>query len=444
MKQSQMSPTGRCVSIRPRSARGVAAAPPSKSISHRMLICAALADGESLLRHVSCSQDILATIDVLHALGARVTLLSQTDDCADVRVQGMGGRPAPCTHTRTLYCRESGSTLRFALPLCLLSCDGSTLQGSARLFSRPLAAYAALFASRWGAQAADEDRPADGGMLEILPGKSLRGGVYQLPGDVSSQFISGLLFALPLCEADSRIELTSAPESRPYIDLTLDALQRFGVRAYFEGERVLCIPGGQRYLPQSCTVEGDASGAAFLEALNAFGGQVQVTGLSPDSLQGDRIYAEHIATLCRHGAQGGELPVIDLGDCPDLAPILFTVAAEHGGAVFTHTDRLRIKECDRIAAMQHELGKLGADIRAEDGSESTRAAACGGMVFVHPTVLHAPDALLCGHNDHRVVMSLAVLATKYGGVIDDADAVRKSFPDFYERMRALGVELSLE
>jgi len=426
------------VTIAPRAARGVASAPPSKSVSHRMLICAALSDGCSELSGLSFSEDISATIDVLTALGARFERLSdgQGSDGATLRVHGCGG--AIRGGAGDLVCRESGSTLRFVIPLCLLSEEPQVLRGSARLFSRPLDAYRALFSERWGGCATEPEHPfATGGTLKILSGKSLDGGIYQLPGDVSSQFISGLLFALPLCRGeDSRIVLTSAPQSKPYIDMTLDALHRFGVRADWENDTTLLVPAAQSYRPFDGRVEGDASNAAFFGALNCFGGDVAVEGLEPDSLQGDRVFAELFALLDKPRAVGAELPCIDIADCPDLAPILFTVAAEKGGAVFTHTDRLRIKECDRIAAMQQELAKFGAVIEAADGVQ-------GGTVFVRPTKLHAPTAQLDGHNDHRVVMSLSVLATKYGGTIAGAQAVRKSFPDFFARLAALGADVSI-
>ena len=421
-----------------RAVRGVASAPPSKSVSHRMLICAALADGCSDLSGVALSEDILATIDVLTALGARFEVNDAADSDTEktVRVHGCGGVIAG--DGGELVCRESGSTLRFAIPLCLLSEKPRTLHGSARLFSRPLEAYQKLFPSRIGACRIDDTLSAqNAGTLAISGGKSLDGGIYQLPGDVSSQYITGLLLALPLCRGeDSRIELTSSPQSRPYIDLTLDALHRFSVRADWENDTTLFVPAAQSYRPFDGRVEGDASNAAFFEALNYFGSDVAVKGLEPDSLQGDRVFAELFAKLAAPRNDDIALPCIDLADCPDLAPILFTVAAEKGGAIFTHTDRLRMKECDRIAAMQQELAKFGAVIEAEDSVQ-------GGTVFVRPTKLHAPTAQLDGHNDHRVVMSLSVLATKYGGTIAGAQAVRKSFPDFFARLAALGADVSI-
>ena len=430
--------------IEAQAAQGIAVAPPSKSISHRMLVGAAMSDGVSELSGLSFSEDILATMDALEALGAHFEVLDEA--CGEtertVRVHGCGG--VIRGDGTALDCRESGSTLRFVIPLCMLSAAPRLLRGSERLMSRPLEAYQTLFSARWGTES-PQTQMSDGktGTLEILGGTPLLGGEYQLPGDISSQFVSGLLFALPLCQgADSRIVLTSPPESRPYIDLTLDALRRFGVRAAWENQTTICIPAGQTYHPCDGRIEGDASNAAFFGALNYFGGTVQERGLCPDSLQGDRVYAELFERIAAPRMQAA-LPVIDLADCPDLAPILFTVAAEHGGAIFTHTDRLRLKECDRIAAMQEELSKFGARIEATDGAQTPEAAAVGGIVRVAPTQLHPPGEVLDGHNDHRVVMSLSVLATRYGGTIRGAQAVKKSFPDFFARLSALGVKVKL-
>ncbi len=432
------------VCIRPSVTSGRVTAPPSKSVSHRMLIGAALADGVSEWSGLSFSEDVAATMDVLADMGARFEVLARsegTDGGETVRVHGCGGRIS--SGGAPLFCRESGSTLRFILPLCLLSPQGRTLTGSARLFSRPLGVYERLFAARWGEQTVNEQDPVSGGMLRLTQGTPIEGGKYQLSGGVSSQFVSGLLFALPLCERDSELLMDAPPESRPYIDLTLQALRAYGVQARWQDAQTILVSGGQRYLPRDGRIEGDASNAAFFAALNFVGGAVTVDGLAADSLQGDRVFGALFDRLA--AARGdGEEPRIDLADCPDLAPILFTLAAEHGGALFTHTDRLRLKECDRIAAMQQELAKFGARIEAFDSDSSSTAATCGGMVRVLPTRLHAPTEPLDGHNDHRVVMSLAVLATKYGGVIRGAEAVRKSLPDFFDRLASLGADVSVE
>ena len=253
------------------------------------------------------------------------------------------------------------------------------------------------------------------------------GGRFSLPGNVSSQFVSGLRFALPLCECDSEIVLTPPVESRSYIDLTLSALHAFGIRAEWKDSCTLCVAGGQQYAAQNLTVEGDYSNAAFLDAFSLLGGNVEVSGLCADSLQGDRVYVAHFQAL----ANG--TPQISLADCPDLGPILFSLAAALNGAVFTDIARLRIKESDRVACMKTELEKFGAVLDVEEN-----------RVIVRKATLRAPGEDLCGHNDHRIVMSMAVLASRFGGTIKEAEAVAKSFPDFFERIEALGIHAQIE
>ena len=249
-----------------------------------------------------------------------------------------------------------------------------------------------------------------------------------LPGNVSSQFVSGLLFALPLCDNDNEISLTPPVESRSYIDLTLSALRAFGIRAEWKDACTLAIAGRQRYCAQEIAVEGDYSNAAFLDAFSLLGGGVEVSGLREDSLQGDRVYRAHFRSL----ADG--TPHISLADCPDLGPILFSLAAALNGAVFTDISRLRIKESDRVACMKTELEKFGAVLDVEENRVTIRKAE-----------LHAPTEALYGHNDHRIVMSLSVLAAclPLGTpvIIDDAHAITKSFPDFFDRLRELGVQV---
>ena len=402
---------GGIVTIRPGRAVGRVTAPPSKSMAHRLLIGAALADGESMVRGLSPSEDILATCDCLRTLGADITRFSHDT----YTVRGMGNVPSAML-PRTLYCCESGSTLRFLLPLCL---DGvpTALCGQGRLLARPMEIYRELCHQRGiGFEQSGESIAVCG---------RLTSGIFSLRGDVSSQFITGLLFALPRLEGDSRICLTTHLESRSYLDLTLDALCTFGVRAEWIGERELYIPGGQRYRTADVTVEGDHSNAAFLGALNALGGQVTVDGLREDSRQGDRVWRTHLASL-----EAG-CPTISLADCPDLGPVLMAVAAAGQGAVFTDAARLRIKESDRGAAMARELAAFG--VAVEISSD-------GGVITVRGGTLRAPNRLLCGHNDHRIVMSLALLCTLTGGSITDARAVAKSMPDFFEVLSGLGID----
>lgn len=395
------------VGIEPARACGTVAAPPSKSMAHRLLLSAGLSAGESTVTGLAPSEDVLATLDCLRALGAHCRIVGN-----HAFIQGI--TPDRFSPNAVLSCRESGSTLRFFLPVCLLSDKTFTLTGSARLFERPLDAYRALCAVH-GLGFSQTTRT-------VTVKGPLTGGVFTLPGNVSSQYVSGMLFALPLCEGESEIRLTGSVESRPYIDLTRAALAVFGVNAAWRDENTLAVSGGQRYLPHTVQVEGDYSGAAFFEALNFLGGNVTVTGLFADSLQGDRAYLRLFPML----AAGA--PTVSLADCPDLAPVLFVLAALLHGAVFTDTRRLAFKESDRAAAMAAELEKCGADIVVEEN-----------RVTVRKTPLRAPKEPLSGHNDHRVVMALSVLLSVLGGQIEGAEAVRKSMPDFFEKLAGLGI-----
>lgn len=391
-------------------ARGVVQAPPSKSMAHRMLLCAGLAEGESVVHNVAFSEDILATIDVLRAIGATCRIDGDT-----VTVTGADARQAH--YDGVLSCRESGSTLRFCIPLLLLSGNEFTLTGKGRLLQRPQDVYVDL-CERQGLLF---ERSAD----TIRLRGPLHSGEYVLPGDISSQFISGLLFALPLKRQDSTIHILPPVESRSYIDITIQALGTFGVQARWDesDENTLLIPGGQRYLPREVTVEGDYSNAAFFGALAAFGDDVTVAGLQP-SLQGDRVYARCFEQL-RQG-----MATIDVTDCPDLGPILMAAAAVLHGVVLTGTRRLRIKESDRGVVMAQELQKLGVHCSVQENT-----------IEIFPGI-QPPERPLLGHNDHRIVMSCAVLLTRTGGVISGAEAVTKSFPGFFDRLRELGIEVT--
>ncbi len=407
------------VHITPSKPKGYLLAPPSKSISHRLLIASALATGVSNISNVALSEDIVATIGALRAIGAKVEA-SETE--GTLRVTGIGGTP---TTSDVINCSESGSTLRFMIPICLLSDGRLTLTGSPRLLSRPLGAYTTLFKERLCLHAADR--------LEIKEGKAISGGEYTLRGNETSQYITGLLFALPLCKADSRIVVTEPFESASYVALTLETLAKFGVIVTTkkeDGATVFEIRGGQKYTPTDGAVEGDASNAAFFASLNLLGGEVLVGGLNPNSLQGDSVFNKHFENLrC-----GGKAP-IDLSDCPDLAPILFALAAHFGYGEFTHTQRLRLKESDRVAASEEELSKFGASFEEYEDT--------GGRLIVRGGNLTSPSSTLSSHNDHRIAMSLSVLCTRYGGTVEDAGAVAKSMPDFFGKLTELGVSIRI-
>ena len=215
-------------------------------------------------------------------------------------------------------------------------------------------------------------------------------------------------------------------ESRSYINLTLEALSVFGIEVEWQDENTLFIKGGQSFKAAEAKVEGDYSNTAFFEALNVLGSEIKITGLEPESLQGDKIYEKYFPLL-----EKGEKS-IDISDCPDLGPILFAVAAAKNGGTFTGTKRLKIKESDRAFAMAEELSKFGTRVTVNEDS-----------VIIDASEFHAPSETLSGHNDHRIVMSCAVLATLTGGKIEGAEASRKSLPDFFERLKKLGFEVTL-
>lgn len=396
------------VEIQPGKACGTVQAPPSKSMAHRLLLCAGLARGESRIDGVGQSEDVSATVDCLTACGAEVVRTAgQT-----VTVRGFDALRSDSR--KTLCCRESGSTLRFFTPVCLLCGRETVLTGAESLLARPMSVYESLCRERGLGFA-----QADGSLRVCGP---LLPGEFRIPGNISSQFISGLLFALPLLSSDSSVVLTTPVESKSYIDLTLRALSLFGVRAEWQGERTLCVPGGQHYRPTDVRVEGDYSNAAFFDALKLFGGNVTVTGLDPDSLQGDRVYARFFSML----EQG--TPTIHLSDCPDLAPILFAVAAAKNGGIFTGTRRLKLKESDRAETMAQELRKFGTAVTVHEDA-----------VVIFPKEFHRPQEALFGHNDHRIVMALSVLLTLTGGSIRGAQAAAKSLPEFFDMLRSLGI-----
>ena len=391
-------------------AKGSISAPPSKSMAHRLLICAALSEGESRIRSIASCDDVMATVDCLVALGVECKKVG-----SDIIVRGK--RPADMTPISPLFARESGSTLRFLLPIALSTDKSTVFYGAEGLMKRPMTVYEDI------AKEKNLTYINDGNSI-IVKGK-LCGGEYTLPGNVSSQFISGLLFALPFADEDSYIRILPPIESRSYIGLTINALESFGIDVKWLDDNTLFVPKSQEYKPSDMTVEGDYSGAAFPEALNLFSGEVKLSGLKDNSLQGDSIYRKYYGMLSRG------VPTIHIGDCPDLGPVMFAVAAAKNGGIFTGTKRLKIKESDRAAAMAAELKKFGSAVSVYDDT-----------VVIYPKAFHAPTETLYGHNDHRIVMALSVLLTLTGGEIDGAEAVKKSYPEFFEDLKRLGIEVN--
>lgn len=397
--------------ITPGKAIGTVLAPPSKSMAHRMLMGAGLSDGTSVIRNIDLSEDIKATLGILEALGCQYSIDGKT-----VTMQGIGGRKvkAGCP----LDTKESGSTLRFFIPVLLSGGGKSRLTGAKSLFARPLSIYEEICKEQGISFYKDETSLELEGQLQAAH--------YKIPGNISSQFITGLLYALPLLKADSVLEIIPPFESKAYVEMTLEALERYGIRIKREGD-TFYIAGNQKYQAADGMVEGDYSNAAFLDAFNLIGGDVKVEGLKEDSLQGDQIYRHYYKFLME------DSPEIDIAECPDLGPILIGMAAAKHGAVLTGTRRLKIKESDRGTVMAQELKKFGIQVDVLEN-----------RIVVQDSELQVPKEMLCSHNDHRIAMTLATLCTITGGTIDGCDAVNKSFPGYYETIQNLGIQIRKE
>ena len=396
------------IKITPSKAVGEITAPPSKSLAHRALIFGALSE-KSVIKNVAFSKDIEATLNCLKSLGASVLVNENT-----VTVGGLDLQNIP--ENAKLPCFESGSTLRFFLPLCMAVGKKITLFGAKRLFERPLTVYSEIAKEQGIEFFKTEDRVTVCG--------NLKSGEYSVAGNISSQFITGLLIALPLLSGNSRLEVTGKFESASYIDLTLQTMEEYGIKINRNGN-VFEVKGNQKPKNSELTVEGDCSNAAFLEAFNYLGGNVAVKGLNQNTLQGDRVYKDIFAGL-KNGVKE-----FDLSDCPDLAPVCFAVAAALDGGVFTGTARLKIKESDRATAMQTELSKFGINVFVEENS-----------VIVEKGILLKPDKVLNSHNDHRIAMALSLLCTLTGGTVAGAEAVSKSYPDFFSKIQSLGIDVN--
>ena len=386
------------ITIQPRSLRGDITIIPSKSQAHRLLICAAFADAPTILHCPETNRDMDATAGCLNALGAKIEKTKT------------GYTVAPVRHTpdkAELNCHDSGSTLRFLLPVAGALGVDTTFHMEGRLPQRPLSPM-------W------EEMERMGCILTrpttdtIRCTGKLKAGHYRIDGSVSSQYITGLLLALSLLDAPSALEITGKVESKPYIQMTKDAVSLFGADPEHPGTVRFHSPG-------SLTVEGDWSNGAFFLAANALGSQLNIHGLKLDSSQGDRAAAELLPRLLE-GVQ-----VIEAGDIPDLVPILSVVAACCHGAEFANIRRLRLKESDRVASVIAMITALGG--RAEADENTLRVFGTG---LTGGTV----DSV----NDHRIAMSAAIAATvcREPVTILGADCVKKSYPKFFEEYRRLG------
>lgn len=397
------------VKILPSKTSGEVSAPPSKSFAHRYLIGSVLSRGKCVIKNIADSDDISATLSCIEQLGGSVT--------KDGNIVTVNPTNEKQIENAVFDCKESGSTLRFFIPVVLATgAKNCTFLGSERLLARGIKEYEKLFEN------SDVTIKSDEKSIEV--NGTLSAGNYEISGEVSSQYTTGMLFALSRLSGKSTLKITGNAESRAYVDMTIKVLKDFGADITETEKNFFEINGKGRLSPGEFTVEGDWSNAAFLIALSRLVGTISVSGLNENSVQGDRFCTAAFDAL------DGENAEIDLKDCPDLAPILFAYAAYKNGGKFINTRRLRVKESDRANVMAEELKKFGANVKVYENS-----------VEIEKTQLKPPIVPLCGHNDHRIVMALSVLAAVLGAEIDGAEAVNKSYPDFFRVIKKAGVNV---
>jgi 3-phosphoshikimate 1-carboxyvinyltransferase len=407
--------------ITPANLGGIVRAIASKSDAHRLLILAALSRGETRLVMEQRSEDIDATISCLRALGAEVALLPD-----GVFVRGI----EQVRENPLLDCGESGSTFRFMLPVACALCEHARFTGSGRLPERPIGELMRVMQAHGVAFSAEQ--------LPFATAGKLTGGDFALPGNVSSQYLTGLLLALPTIAEDSTISLTTRLESAAYVDITLHALKRFGVQVRVQNG-VYAVSGGLTIRsPGTLSVDGDWSNAAFFLAAGALGNPVTMTGLNPDSPQGDKAILDALRQFGAHVEKKQDSVTvsplqltgctIDVGETPDLLPILAVLGACAAGETrLVNAARLRLKESDRLASVSAMLRALGGTVEElPDALVITGGALAGGTV----------DSC----RDHRIAMSAAIasIRCKQEVTILGADAVKKSYPAFYQDFNLLG------
>ncbi|MBN1387533.1 MAG: 3-phosphoshikimate 1-carboxyvinyltransferase [Bacteroidales bacterium] len=415
------------VAVRASSVSGVISAPSSKSAMQRAVACALMAEGRSEIINPSYSEDALCAMEMAECLGAEIKRLPD-------RVIVEGGYRPVCSK---IYCGESGLGARIFSVLSALNTDWIEVHGSGSMLSRPVHMLEQTL-SQMGAEVITSN-----GLLPIKVKGPLKGGLVFVDGSLSSQFLTGLLIALPILDSDSRIIVNNL-KSKPYIDLTINILNRFGIEVINENYEVFNVPGSQKYRPVKYTIEGDWSGTAFLFVLGAIAGEVRVRGLSYMSTQPDLAI---IDILRKTGAaveiKENDIQVkraklnsfeTDITDCPDLAPPLAVLASLcHGKTVIRGTERLKVKESNRGDSLMTELSKMGVRILNYDDRIEVEG----------PSVIRG--AKVDSHGDHRISMALAILSVVAGSrvIITGAESVNKSYPSFFGDLLKLGVKLEI-
>ena len=419
------------VIIHPKKLKGEVIIPPSKSLSHRAIIAACLAEGVSVISNISYSKDINATIGAMEAIGAKVIRNGNQLIINGSNVKRVGD---------VIDANESGSTIRFMIPIALVNAEPITFTGKNNLVNRPLDSYFEIFDKQ-----GIKYEHSDGVYLPLKVNGGLKPDTYHIRGDISSQFITGLLYALPLLNGDSKIVITTNLESKGYIDLTLDVLKDFGIEIINNDYKEFIVKGNQQYKAIDYTVEGDYSQTAFFLVGGALGNDITLLGMKEDSLQGDKKIIDDIKAMNGNITFESEIlkcepsktvgAVIDFSQSPDLGPALTVLASlSNGTSHFINASRLRIKECDRITCMLEELNKMGANI-----TESPDSMTIYG-------VNELKGCIVDSHNDHRVAMALAMAATVCDSDVKilNAECVSKSYPHFWEDYIKLGGSIDYE
>ena len=394
--------------------------PPSKSVLHRYIIASSLAKGISKIENISFSEDIIATIEAMKKLGAKIEkkdnylLIDGSDTFKNL------------DENIEIDCNESGSTLRFLFPLSIVEENKVLFKGRGKLFKRPMTPYFENF-EKYKIKHSYINENA------ILLEGQLKAGIYEIDGNISSQFITGLLFSLPLLDGESKIIINGKLESSNYIDISLDCLSKFGIKIINNSYQEFIIEGNQSYKVGNYRTEADYSQAAFFLVANAIGSKIKINDLSEDSLQGDKKIIDYISEIDNWNSK--DTLVLDGSETPDIIPILSLKAAVSGKKIeIVNIERLRIKESDRLKATVEELSKLNFDLIEKKDSilinsrEALKANKNEKIVS------------LSAHSDHRIAMMIAIAATCYDGeiLLDNLDCVKKSYPNFWEVFLSLG------
>ena len=394
--------------------------PPSKSVLHRYIIASSLAKGVSKIENISFSEDIIATIEAMKKLGANIEqkenylLIDGSDTFKNLN------------ENIEIDCNESGSTLRFLFPLSIVEENKVLFKGRGKLFKRPMTPYFENFEKyKIKHSYIDENK--------ILLEGQLKSGIYEIDGNISSQFITGLLFSLPLLEGESKIIINGKLESSNYIDISLECLSKFGIKIINNSYQEFIIEGNQSYKVGNYHTEADYSQAAFFLVANAIGSKIKINDLNENSLQGDKKIIDYISEIDNWNSK--DTLVLDGSETPDIIPILSLKAAVSGKKIeIVNVERLRIKESDRLKATVEELSKLNFDLIEKKDSILINSRE-NFEVNKNEKIVS-----LSAHSDHRIAMMIAIAATCYDGeiLLDNLDCVKKSYPNFWEVFLSLG------